>query len=29
MAFNRRFHQRYIEIRDAIQAGEIGTPETI
>ena len=29
MAFNRRYHQRYIEIRDAIQAGEIGTPETI
>ena len=29
MAFNRRFHRRYSEIRKAIQMGEIGTPETL
>ena len=29
MAFNRRFHQRYLEIYKAIQMGEIGTPETV
>ena len=29
MAFNRRFHQRYSEMRKAIQVDEIGTPETL
>ena len=29
MAFNRRFHKRYSEMRKAIQMGEIGTPETL
>ena len=29
MAFNRRFYQRYSEMRKAIQRDEIGTPETL
>ena len=29
MAFNRRFYQRYSEMRKAIKMGEIGTPETL
>ena len=29
MAFNRRFHQRYSEMRKAIQMDEIGTPESL
>ena len=29
IAFNRRFHQRYSEMRKAIQRDEIGTPETL
>jgi myo-inositol 2-dehydrogenase/D-chiro-inositol 1-dehydrogenase len=29
MAFNRRFYQKYSEMRKAIHMGEIGTPETL
>ena len=29
MAFNRRFHERYQQMREAVRKGQIGTPETI